>query len=50
MDDVFKQIKLKMRKYQIGSWKMKLINISELVDADDIVLFARSQANMQRNL
>jgi hypothetical protein len=50
MDDVFKQIKLKMRKYQIGSWKMKSINISELVYADDIVLFARSQANMQRNL
>jgi hypothetical protein len=50
MDDVFKQIKLKMRKYQIGSWKMKPINISELVYADDIVLFARLQANMQRNL
>jgi hypothetical protein len=50
MDDVFTQIKLKMREYQIGSWKMKPINISELVYADDIVLFARSQANMQRNL
>jgi retron-type reverse transcriptase len=50
MDDVFRQIQLKMRKYQIGSWKMKPINISELVYADDTVLFARSQANMQRNL
>jgi hypothetical protein len=50
MDDVFKLIKLKMRKYQIGSWKMKPINISELVYADDIVLFASSQANVQRNL
>jgi hypothetical protein len=49
MDDVFKQIKLNMRKYQIGSWKMKPINISELVYADDIVLFARLQVNMQRN-
>jgi hypothetical protein len=28
MDDVFEQIKLKMKKYQIGSWKMKPINIS----------------------
>jgi hypothetical protein len=29
MDDVFKQIKLKTREYQIESWKMKPINISE---------------------
>jgi hypothetical protein len=50
MGDVFKQIKLKLRKYQIGSWKMKPINISKLVYADDIVLFSRSQENMQRNL
>jgi hypothetical protein len=50
MDDVFKQIKLKMKKYQIGCWKMKPINISDLVYVDDIVLFAMSQANMQRNL
>jgi hypothetical protein len=49
MDHVFKEIKPKMRKYQIGSSKMKPINISELVYADDIMLFARSQANMQRN-
>jgi NADPH-dependent glutamate synthase beta subunit-like oxidoreductase len=50
MNDVSEQIKLKMRKYQIGNWKMKPINISELVYADDTVLFAMSQANMQRNL
>jgi hypothetical protein len=29
---------------------MKPINISELLYADDIVLFARSQANTKRNL
>jgi hypothetical protein len=50
MDDAFKQIKLKMRKYKIGSWKIKPVNIFELIYADGIVLFARSQANMQRNL
>jgi hypothetical protein len=40
MDDVFKQINLRMRKYEIGSWKMKPINKFGLVYADKIVLFA----------
>lgn len=50
MDDIFKEVKTKMRKFTVGYWKMKHVNICELVYADDIVLFARSQVNLERNI
>ena len=50
MDDVIKACKQKCAKMEIGNWRMNRVNLQELMFADDMVLIADTERNLQENL
>jgi hypothetical protein len=50
MDEVSKRCREKTKKFTVGYWKLQPVTISELTYADDIVLIAGNQRNLQYNL
>lgn len=50
MDDVVKECKKVTRKYKIGRRRMEMVQISELLYADDLVLLAGSERELQYNV
>lgn len=50
IDEAIKKATMKTRKYKVGRWKMKEIQLSELLYADDMVLVAHSEEDLQYNV
>ncbi|KAF6212004.1 hypothetical protein GE061_012522 [Apolygus lucorum] len=50
MDDAIKECKGHTKKFTVGNWRMRQVNISELAFADDVALVARTPASLQWNL
>ena len=50
MDEIMKACKSEIRPFKIGNWLMKLTTVSELAFADDLVLIAKSEEDLQYNL
>lgn len=50
MDDVIKEVKEKVRKHSVGYRNMEHIQISECAFADDLVVYAKNEKDLQTNL
>jgi hypothetical protein len=50
LDDVIKYCKEKIKPYNVGHWKMKKVNISELCYADDMFIAAENEKDLQHNI
>ena len=50
MDEIMKASKSEIRPFKIGNWLMKPTTVSELAFADDLVLIAKSEEDLQHNL
>jgi hypothetical protein len=50
MDEVMKESKHKVKQFQVGYWKLQQIKISEQAYADDVVLIAAKERNLNYNL
>lgn len=50
MDDIVKEVKGKVKKLQVGFRNMKRVEISESIFADDLVIYAKSNQDLQFNL
>ena len=50
MDDVLKEVKPKISQVHVGYRNMKPIGISECLFADDLVILARSEVELQSNI
>ncbi|KAF6202015.1 hypothetical protein GE061_004411 [Apolygus lucorum] len=50
MDDVIKECKAITKKFTVGNWRMRRVNLSELAFADDVALIAKTPGNLQWNL
>ena len=49
MDSVAKACS-KMKKMNVGMWKLKPVNLTTLSFADDLVLFGKSENDLQYNI
>ena len=49
MDDIVQACKRDTKSFDIGNWLMKPAKISELAFADDVVLLAQSEDDLQHN-
>ena len=50
MDEIMKACKSEIRPFKIGNWLMKPVTVSELAFADNLVLIAKSEEDLQYNL
>ena len=50
LDDVVKKCKESMSKYRIGYWNMKIITITELCYADDLIIIGETEKQLQNNI
>lgn len=50
MDDVLKEVKGKVNKLPVGYRNMEIMTISDCAFADDIVIFAKNEIDLQQNL
>lgn len=50
LDDVVKKCKGNMSKYRIGYWNMKMITITELCYADDLIIIGETEKQLQNNI
>jgi hypothetical protein len=50
MDEVMKESKHRVKQFQVGYWKLQQIKISEQAYADDMVLIAANERNLNYNL
>ena len=50
MDDILKEVKSKIRQIHVGYRNMKAVSISECLFADDLVILAGSEIELQKNM
>lgn len=50
MNEIIKTCSVKCKKLLVGHWKMERVKVSEGVFADDVVLIASSERDLQENL
>ena len=50
LDTIIKNCRADWKPYNIGYWRMGLVNVSELCYADDMVIIARTDIDLQHNM
>lgn len=50
MDEAIKEARKKGKPYDIGYWKMQTIKIVEICYADDMILIAKDEKALNKNL
>lgn len=50
LDDVFKEIKNKTKRLQVGHRNLQIVEISECAFADDLIVYAKNERDLQLNL
>jgi hypothetical protein len=49
-DDIVKVCKRETKSLDMGNWLMKPVKISEVAFADDLILLAKTEADLQHHL
>ena len=50
MNSIFKKTEQSMKSLEVGMWKLKPVKVKMLSFADDLVLFGKTQKDLQHNL